>query len=63
MERLTFQPDKNPKHKSKSTYWLQQNKVMVLEWLSHSPDLNITEPLGRSQTGNSNKKVKEFKGI
>lgn len=35
-----------PKHKDKlATEWLDMAKIIVLEWLSQSPDLNIIENL------------------
>ncbi|XP_061637270.1 LIM domain kinase 1a isoform X3 [Phyllopteryx taeniolatus] len=38
--RFTFQQDSDTKHTAKIMEWLQNNAVTVLEWSSHSPDLN-----------------------
>ena len=40
-----MQQDNDPKHRSKSTEWLQQKKIRLLEWPSQSPDLNPIEML------------------
>ena len=40
-----MQQDNDPKHRSKSTEWLQQKKIHLLEWPSQSPDLNPIEML------------------
>ena len=36
-----MQQDNDPKYRSKSTEWLQQKKINLLEWPSQSPDLNL----------------------
>ena len=39
-----FQHDNDPKHTShKTKTWLNQNKVIVLDWPAQSPDMNIIE--------------------
>ncbi|CAI9534085.1 unnamed protein product, partial [Staurois parvus] len=46
--RALFQHDKNPKHTSKATVaFLKNNRVIVIQWLSMSPDMNpIEHPWG-----------------
>ena len=42
--KWVFQMDNDPKHTSKDvSIWLKDNKVKVMEWPSHSPDLNTIE--------------------
>ena len=44
--KWVFQMDNDPNHTSKVVAkWLKDNKVKVLEWSSHSPDLNSIEHL------------------
>ena len=43
-QTFTFQQDNNPKHRAKTTQeWLRDLSLNVLEWPSHSLDLNLIE--------------------
>ena len=41
-QMFTFQQDNDPKHTAKTTQgWLRDKSLIVLEWPSQSPDLNL----------------------
>ena len=42
-----FQQNNDPKYSAKSTKWLSENNVNVLQWPSQFPDLNPIENLCR----------------
>mgnify|MGYP002079490385 CR=1 FL=1 len=56
-KKLTFQHDNDPKHKAKKTSnFIENNNIKVINWPSCSPDLNPIENLWKNIERKSTKK-------